>query len=397
MANSKILQFPTAAREDTSGRRLIPGRLKEARLAAKLNQAELAREVGIQRQNISYYEQGDRNPEPGTLSDLAKALGQPVRYFLSEPADTFGPQSVNFFRKVGADTKRRNDACAVFASWYAQTARVFDPQVNFPEVDLPSFEPSDSEAMRYEDEEIESIAESVREHFGLGFGPISNVIRLLEKQGILVTKFQMPGEQVEAFSFWSGARPFVFLASDKESAVRARFDAAHELGHLVLHRWIGAEDIEDKKRLAEIEKEANRFAGAFLLPRKTFPNEVYSPRVEGFVDLKYRWKVAIQAMVYRCKDLGIFDEHQITNLYKQISYKKWRKKEPGDGPDGIEAERPLLLNRVAELVLDSGRMTKSDLKSKLAISSEIIERFLSLPAGSLADDQIEPFEPTLKS
>ena len=49
-------------------------------------------------------------------------------------------------------------------------------------------------------------------------------------------------------------------------------------------------------------------------------------------------KVSMQAMVFRCKTLGIFDEQQITNLNKQISYKKWRTREPMDGPEGILTE-----------------------------------------------------------
>ena len=91
-----------------------------------------------------------------------------------------------------------------------------------------------------------------------------------------------------------------------------------------------------------------------LLPRRSFPNEVYTPRLDAFVELKRRWKVAIQAMVYRCKDLGIFDEDQITNLYKQISYRKWRTKEPLDDPKLLPLEQPTLLNRAVTLVLESG-------------------------------------------
>ena len=61
----------------------------------------------------------------------------------------------------------------------------------------------------------------------------------------------------------------------------------------------------------------------------------------------------MQAMVFRCKTLGIFDEQQITNLNKQISYKKWRIREPMDGPEGILIEQPLLLGKIARLVFDN--------------------------------------------
>ncbi len=394
--STNVFQFPGAARDDGLGRRLIPGRLTEARLACGLNQTELAAEVNVSRQAISAYEQGDKVPEPSTMRAIADVLQQPISYFTADSPSSFGPFSTNFFRKTGADTKRRNAACAVHAKWFAQTAFAFDDLANFPPVDLPAFEPKRSSDARYDDEEIESIAEKVREHFGLGLGPISNVVRLLETKGVIVCRLEMTGENVEALSFWSGSKPFVLLASDKSSGARARFDAAHELGHLVLHRWIGPEEIEEKGRLKEVEAEADRFASAFLLPRKSFPNEVYSPRIMAFVDLKRRWRVSIQAMVYRCRDLGIFDDQQVTNLYKQISFKKWRKSEPLDGDNGIPLEQPLLLGKVADLVMKSGVLARDELLSRLRLSPRIVERLAGLPAGELGGEPKLEINPTLK-
>ncbi|WP_081628631.1 helix-turn-helix domain-containing protein [Novispirillum itersonii] len=393
---NNVIRFPKAARDDNHGRRLIPARLLEARLAKRLNQTEVANLIGVSRQAISSYELGDKVPEPPTMHALAEALEQPISFFTKEVTPSFGVFSTNFFRKTGADTKRRNLACEVFARWLSQTAYVFDEVTNYPKVDLPAFEPQSRTSPHYEDEEIEDIAEKVREHFGLGLGPISNVVRLLETKGIIVSRVQIPDENIEAFSFWSGQRPFIFMASEKESCARARFDAAHELGHLVLHRWVGGEDLEDKERLKKIESEADRFAGAFLLPRRSFPNEIYSPRLMAFVELKKRWKVSIAAMIYRCKNLGIFDDQQITNLYKQISFKKWRKIEPLDGPNGLPLEQPILLRRVSELVVESGRRHKDEIKAALSFAPEMIEQLTGLPKGYLSSDRISDFDITLK-
>ena len=395
--NNNVVTFPSAAHESRVGRLLVPDALTEARQAARLTQTELANRVGVSRQAISAYEQGGKSPEPEVMRKISDALDQPVSFFTKTERPSFGKCSANFFRKVGADTKRRNQACNVFSRWLASASFSFDAIANFPNVDIPEFEPADSFSSSYTDDEIEDIAEKVRQHFGLGLGPISNVLRLMEAKGVITCRFQIPDENIEAFSYWSGERPFVFLASDKKSAVRARFDAAHELGHLCLHRWVGAEEIEDKDRLKRIEAEANRFAGAFLLPRKSFPNEVYSPMAEAFIDLKARWKVAIQAMVYRCKDLGIFDERQVTNLYKQISYKEWRTVEPLDaGPNAIQFEQPLLLRRVAQLVFESGRYKADELKSDLALSDSILEQLIGLPFSSEGSAPPTNFTPTLK-
>ncbi|WP_419757134.1 ImmA/IrrE family metallo-endopeptidase [Teredinibacter turnerae] len=55
--------------------------------------------------------------------------------------------------------------------------------------------------------------------------------------------------------------PFVFL-NTKKTAERCRFDAAHELGHLVMH-------CHGAPQGQEAEKEANAFASAFLMPRRS--------------------------------------------------------------------------------------------------------------------------------
>lgn len=395
-ADNNVISFPGAARDEGFGRRLIPGRLTEARLACGLNQSDLAVSVGVSRQAVSAYELGTKMPEPPTMRALAEELRQPISFFTGESPAAFGPFSANFFRKAGADTKKRNASCAVHARWLAQTAYAFDDLVNFPAVDIPAFEPKDPRSSRYSEDELERIAEKVRDHFGLGLGPISNVVRLLETKGIIVCRLEMIGENVGAFSFWSGSRPFVFLASDRGSGARARFDAAHELGHLVLHRWIGPEEIEDKNILKAIEREADKFASAFMLPRKSFPNEIYSSRLMAFVDLKRRWKVSIQAMIYRSKDLGLFDDQQVTNLYKQISAKRWRTVEPLDGENGLPIEQPLLLGKVADLVLSSGTLAKDELLARLRLDSSMIERLAGLPSGSLKVEQHFDLQPTLK-
>ncbi len=393
--NDNVLHFPSAAPDIHRGRRLIPARLVEARLAARLTQTDVANQVGVSRQAVSSYELGEKSPEPDTMLAISRVLGQPISFFTQPAGESFGEYSTRFFRKFGADTKRRNLACEVYGKWLAQAAFVFDGVANYPVVDIPTLEPK-SENEHYEADDIEKIAESVRTHFGLGLGPISNIVRLLETKGVIVARLQLSGEQVEAFSFWNGPRPFVFLSSEKESCARARFDVAHELGHLVLHRWVGVEDIEDRNRLKEIEAEANRFAGAFLLPRRSFPNEIYTPKLTAFVDLKLRWKVAIQAMVYRCKDLGIFDELQITNLYKQISFKKWRKREPFDNPKEMPLEEPLLLKKIIELVVKNKVMSVDDIKEKLPFSIETIGQLTGLEPAFFESEEPEGFDLTLK-
>lgn len=387
---SNILAFP-AARSEKSWRLLIPSRLRDARTLLRLTQGELATSVGISRQAVSAFERGDKSPDPRTFQQLAEKLKQPVVYFTTVEAPTFGESTQAFYRRFGPDTIRRNDACGVLSNWLVQISKYFDGFINYPSVDIPDLGEADLDGTR-----IDEIAEDLRRHWGLGLGPISNVLSLLESKGIITCHYELAGERVEAFSFWNGDKPFIFMASEKEAAVRRRFDLAHELGHLVLHRYVERADLENKDYLKKIERQADRFAGAFLLPRSAFPNEVYTPRLDAFLDLKLRWKVSIAAMIYRCGDLEVLDEYQILNLRKQISFRKWRTKEPLDDPRDIQIEHSKLLPRAFRLIVEAGAMDIDKLATAIPLNPELVEELCSLEAGTLAT-RLEPdIAPTLK-
>ena len=374
---------------------LRPSKLREARLAERLTQTDLAARIGKTRQAVSGYEQGQITPAPDVMEKIAATLHQPLSYFSGDPAPEFGDSSASFFRAFGQKTKRRNIACEVLGGWLARTAKYLDEFVNYPSLNIPAAaEPSRSEG-RYSSTEIESAAATSRKAWGLGLGPISNVLSLLENNGVIVCRYVISGEQVEAFSFWNGPRALIFLASEKDSACRARFDAAHELGHLVLHRGIGPEEIEDKATLKAIEREANLFAGAFLLPKMSFLAEVFSTRLDAFFKLKTRWKVSAVAMIRRCHHLGTIDDDQYLNLQKTISFRKFRRIEPYD--DSIPLEEPRLLNQAAVLLLSSGHKTAEDFGAGVQINRRIIEQFCCLPFGTLdVAASVTQFSPTMK-
>jgi len=200
------------------------------------------------------------------------------------------------------------------------------------------------------------------------------MVALLESKGFIVIRSEFGVDNADAFSCWQNGRPFIFLASDKDCAVRSRFDAAHELGHMILHRHLSQEELEDVEILARIEHEANRFAGAFLLPARTFVSEVFSSSLKQFIDLKRRWKVAIGAMIYRCKDLGIFDEQHYINLRKQMSFNKWLKKEPLD--EALPVEEPKLLFQSIKLLIDSHIKVATDFLLELRLSARALARII---------------------
>lgn len=363
---------------------LIPERLREARESRELTMEAVGALVGVTRQAISFYESGDRIPDGETLLRLSEKLGQPIIFFTSDRPAQFGRRSAVFFRSFRSKTKRTNRKCQILSEWFTQISTYLGQFVNFPEIDFPEIAPPRTGG-RYTFDEIEDAASQCRRHWGLGDGPIANVVALLESKGVIVARSEFGVDTVDAFSFWEGARAFIFLGADRGSACRSRFDAAHELGHLVLHRGIDEEELEAD--LKQIEREADRFASAFVLPSTTYPLEIFSTRLSAFKELKRRWKVSIAAQIYRCSDLMLLSEEQVLNLRKQLSANRWRKTEPLD--DEILLEQPRVLEKSLELVLGHTAQRPEDILLAVRLSRETVEALL----GAQLPGSPEPPDP----
>ena len=107
---------------------------------------------------------------------------------------------------------------------------------------------------------------------------------MLQSKGFVIAKLKIRTKKVDAFSTQRYGVPYIFLGDDKDSSVRLRFDLAHELGHLLLHKDVDKDELEDDKDLYDkIEYQANYFASAFLLPLETFNKEVISSSIDSFI------------------------------------------------------------------------------------------------------------------
>src|SRR6185312_6064885 len=122
----------------------------------------------------------------------------------------------------------------------------------------------------------------------MGDGPISNVTWLLENIGAVVARTDLGAAELDGLSRWSDllGHPCVMLASGDATACRSRFDAAHELGHLILHRAVTPAQSRDPAIHRQLEQQAHRFAGAFLLPKAAFAAELFSMTLDSFRQLK---------------------------------------------------------------------------------------------------------------
>ncbi len=363
---------------------LVPERIKEARLARGISVIDLASHVGVTRQAISKYELGITEPSSTVMNDIADCLNMPISFFykpLSAPVN----QGTVFFRSLKTNASRAKDVLSKKIQWAAQLAKILSESILFPEVDLPSLPDKYAQVIEFSYDEIEDITMYLRKYWGLGTAPITNMSRLLESHGIIVASVKSGFSETDACSSFIEQRPFVFLDMQKECAVRTRFNMAHELGHLILHQDISQKDLDDKKILDRIEREANQFASCFLLPRASFILDIRSTSLPSFLPLKCKWKVSIQAMVYRCHELDIFSENQMIYIQKQISAKRWRKQEPYDNE--WPCENAVILRTAIQMLIDRGDYTKDGFVDLLRLPGRDIEEICSLPEGFLDTQQ----------
>lgn len=352
-----------------------PERLVQARLCRGLTQTALAAKVGKSSGTVSKWEKGDQVPESEALVRLADELAMPTSWFLTA-LPGYGDK-VCFFRSTAAVTKEAQTIADIRLKWLNEISLVLQEWVDWPTVNIPRLGANDH--LKITDADIEQAAQACRRQWNLGLGPISDMVLVLENAGVICVREELGYTRMDGASQWfdTDGRPYVFLAADKANGVRSRFDAAHELGHLVLHRDI--DDVEFMKRYPEIERQAHLFAAAFLLPAETFAAEMIRPSLDTFLALKLRWKVSVAAMIMRCRQLQIIDDAYATRLWKNYSARGWRKGEPLDDRLGFESVR--LLPRTINLLLSEGGLTKEGLLGSVGFGATDCEKLCGLPDG----------------
>lgn len=359
-------------------------RLFQARTSRGLTQTALATMVERSSGTVSKWEAGEQVPETESLEKLALRLALPVAWFL-KPVPNFGDK-VCFFRSNASITKEAQNISLIRLKWLNEISVALQGWIDWPNVNVPWLENSDHRTIS--DGEIEEAAARCRASWGLGFGPISDVLLALENAGVICVREELGFSKMDGASRWfeNDGRPYIFLAADKANGVRSRFDAAHELGHLVLHRNVSG--LEFAKRYPEIERQAHLFAGAFLMPGESFSSEIRKPTLDTFLALKDRWRVSIGAMIMRCRHLEIFDDEYATRLWKNYSARGWRREEPKD--KDIPFEKVRLLPRAINMLLSEGGLMRNDLLLSLNISAGDCERLCGLPHGFFSE--VRPVE-----
>jgi len=294
---------------------LNPDRVELVRRRLGLTKIGFAKALGVDRKTIQRFESGKTEPNSGFLPKLCALSGYPEKFFEKGDFDYPNPDGVSFrsLRSLSAST--RDSALAIgalafeFDDWV--TAKFGLPDHSIPKIN--------------HHRPVEAAA-ALRAHWGIGERPVGNMINLLETHGVRVFSLMEETRHLDAYSFWRHDKAYVFLNTVK-TPEHSRFDAAHELGHLVMHHHTGSAH-------KSAEDEAHAFASAFLMP----PADLLArmPVVRSFKSLlegKKRWRVSAAALNYALHKVGVISDWSYRGYYIELN-----KLGRGNEPDGTEPE-----------------------------------------------------------
>ena len=327
-------------------------RLTLARKRRQLTKKELAEKAQLTALTLTRLEAGG-TPEPGsdTVRALAQALNYPSDFFFLCDSEALDTEEVSF-RSLSSLTARQRDAALAAGDLAFELHAWVASRFELPSVQL----------LDLRDEDPIAAAEALRSHWGMGAKPVEHMIKLLESKGVRVFSLAEQHKHVDAFSCWRGDIPYIFLNTFK-STERSRFDAAHELGHLVLH----VHGMTNGGR--DVEREADKFASAFLICRGDLIGHL--GRVNSLaqlVSVKKRWGVSVAALARTAFDANLISDWHYRDLCKQMSHLGYRTNEP----QGLIREKSVLWRMVFDELWKDG-VTKDRIAAELHIPLDEIE------------------------
>ncbi|WP_233351784.1 ImmA/IrrE family metallo-endopeptidase [Glycocaulis albus] len=227
----------------------------------------------------------------------------------------------------------------------------YSKSINVPEFDVEM------------EESPRAVAKKVRLHWQLTRGPVKNLTRLLERAGVIVGVSDFGGAQISGVMFRPPSAPPIMLYNPKHPADRVRFTLAHELGHLVMHRF----------PTSSMESEANEFASEFMMPSDEM-RQIFRGRkltVQYLAALKKEWRMSMQSLLMSARNVGAVDDNKSRYLFSEFSKRGWRTREPAelDFPN----DEPVVLSDIIKIHLNDLGYTFDELLGMTKLYKEEFE------------------------
>jgi len=338
-----------------------------ARKRRRKTQTELARESGVAQAAISRLENGTKDSlSLDEVRAIAGVLRFPVSFFYEPDPRYRKPLSLHSaaFRKKASVSAKDQDAVVSLANHFALHFEKLLEAIDVePQFRLLQFEVvSDQSAMSDHAAAVSSAAEAarrVRASWQARPGPLPNLVRYVEATGVLVAFGDFDDADIDGLTLRpAGMRPMIVLNRNRP-ADRKRFSLAHEYGHVVLHPY----------PYDAMEKEANEFAAELLMPRDdVLPDLRRRLTIPYLGQLKLKWRVAMQALIYRAKAVGAIPETEAVSLYKKMNAYGYRTREPKEFD--IEEDTGKLVGQLLDAHLNELGYSLAELAAALRTEPE---------------------------
>lgn len=343
----------------------IGSNLRIARLFHGFSQQELGEHIGCSKQFLSRLESGGDVPTAALVSKLCDQLAVLPEFFVEPDPMPIADEQCHFRKQLTTKVVLHQVARAR-GEFLKRMINVMDEHLELPRYDFQEGDASSAEA-------IEQVAERAREHWGLGLGPVQNMTRIAENAGAVVMPINGLAPEIDAISF-ATRRPVIAMNSEGRSSCRARFGIAHEIGHFCLHIGIQTGD-------KVTESQANRFASAFLMPRRHFAAEcrtaMRGSRLNWSVlaDIKVHWGVSKAAILYRGRQLGVFSDEQYRSGVIGLTRRGEARSEFEDKDMPLESAD--LITDGIQVLREAFGISRAALAQEMKVQTSLLDELLS--------------------
>ncbi len=325
---------------------MIGQKIKQARLASGYTLQKLVELLGkngleITRAGLSNYENNKRYPKPSAILKLAKALNVKPSFFVKESNSIIEWKS---FRKHSRLGKHQQEQIQAQAQSSIEN-HVYLYNLLYPSKEIGFGKPKRIKSIN----DIENKAIELRKKWKLGLNPIESMTQILEDNGGIILEQETDNSDFDGLSGIANNVFPVIIRKNEAAIDRARFNLAHELGHLYLE----GEELSAK----EEERFANRFASSFLVPKQMVYNELGEKRnsisLEELAILKRKYGMSMQAWIYRAHELGVISDSLYRKICISFNSRGWKKKEPGEykGEEKATKLRQMVLRALSESII----------------------------------------------
>jgi Zn-dependent peptidase ImmA (M78 family)/transcriptional regulator with XRE-family HTH domain len=286
-----------------------------ARLTRKVSQPELVAAVNgaISQAQLSKIEHGQIQPDEKIVARIAEALKYKPSFFYSSVYQRMEP--VSFHRKRKKLSARDREAIHGQSEIYRINLKKLLPAVEL-ESQLPPVPAIDPDQFGGD---IQKIALTIRQRWGIPKGPIKDLTKLVEDAGVVVIAFDFGTPLIDGFCQHAGDNlPPVIFINIRQPKDRYRFSLAHELGHLVMHQTPNPEQ----------EIQANMFASEFLMPTQEIGPQFHNPSLEKFMQLKLYWGTSMQSLIYKAWQSGRVSDRMFKYYSIEMAKRGFKTKEP---------------------------------------------------------------------